>query len=523
MRPYATARRSATAMLAVVMLLLAGMSTAPPASASPLTVTVIVETSRGIPVERARVSIDSFYAAQSPLYPWPGQDAETNAAGEVTFTVPAAGLYTVDLYGAARVGKRVLVAPGLTPTVRLTSWSGASIAFTAVSAVADTHTVNYDVQQLVDGKWRTAPHGRNEWRVPDGWRVTVDALAPGTYRIEVGGVFHVQTITAGTTVREGQDVDLGRHAVVSYSERKLRPTISRPTAGFTTREWDPDGYAMMCAQVSGVRDGARWTVPVSVLDRSGTTLGLASWSSDSKVCAIDLVDIGTYGPYRFRLHGDEYHHTVTSPVSKKVSITRRASTVKVRLEQTTIERYDEATALITVTGPLTGELKIRVDGKYARTVWLGSVHHVDQKRGPKTYRVKLHVLGKPGRHTISVRRIASEYDKGAVAKPVHVNVVTTKLSGRPTVKVRPFAKGARPKVTVSVPRATTAIPITGKVRFYVNGRSVATARLKASDNGRATVTLPVRPTGKIKVRAVYEGSKRLPGAVSKTVIVKPKK
>lgn len=519
MRHDATARRSATAMLAVVMLLLSGLSTAPPASAAPLTVTVIVETSRGIPVERANVSIRTTYFTG-----WDGREAETNPAGEATFTVPAAGLYTVDLYnGPASVEKLVLVAPGLNPIVRLTAWSPASISFTAMSAVADTHTVDYGVEQLVDGKWRTAYHGRQAERVSGGWRVTVDALAPGTYRIDVGGWFHPQTITAGTAVRAGEDVDLGRHAVVSYSERKLRPTISRPTAGFTTREWDPDGYAMMCAQVSGAQPGARGTVRAEVLDRSGKVLGPAGWVSDSELCAIEVTDIGTYGPYRFRLQGDEYQHTVTSPLSKRVSVTRRASTVKVRLEQTTIERYATATALITVTGPLTGELKIRVDGKYAHTVRLRSVHHVDQKRGPKTYRVKLHVPGKPGRHTISVRRIASEYDKGAVAKPVHVNIVTTKLSGRPTVKVRPFAKGARPKVTVSVPRATTAIPVTGTVRFYVNGRSVATARLKASDNGRTTVTLPVKPTGRIKVRAVYEGSKRLPGAVSKTVTVKPTK
>ncbi|WP_265521829.1 Ig-like domain repeat protein [Oerskovia flava] len=116
---------------------------------------------------------------------------------------------------------------------------------------------------------------------------------------------------------------------------------------------------------------------------------------------------------------------------------------------------------------------------------------------------------KVGSHTVTATFVPSSSSSTTVMSASGTRSVRV-TKATPTVTAK-LAKSTvrtweKPKVTVTV-RATGISRPTGKVSVYVGSRKVRTATLRASDQGRLTITLPASTTrGNQRIKAHFSGN-----------------
>lgn len=98
----------------------------------------------------------------------------------------------------------------------------------------------------------------------------------------------------------------------------------------------------------------------------------------------------------------------------------------------------------------------------------------------------------------------------------------TKLAKKAKVAAPRFARGTRPRVTVTLGRLTTKKYPTGVVRIYVGSKVARTVKVATKHKGKITVTLPQRYRKTIKVKAVYAGNATTAASTSAAVKVRPR-
>ncbi|MFS0886382.1 esterase-like activity of phytase family protein [Aeromicrobium sp. 179-A 4D2 NHS] len=114
----------------------------------------------------------------------------------------------------------------------------------------------------------------------------------------------------------------------------------------------------------------------------------------------------------------------------------------------------------------------------------------------------------PGTHRLTAEFSGGPLAAPSVSAPITVRVV--RATSRTTATAASSVKRGRPVRLTARVRSAGHVP-TGKVRFMVGGRVLATAKLR---DGRATTSVRFRQRGMKPVRAVYVGSTTTKGSAS---------
>lgn len=184
-----------------------------------------------------------------------------------------------------------------------------------------------------------------------------------------------------------------------------------------------------------------------------------------------------------------------------------APDVVVSLAKTSVAYHAADSAKISVAtadGAVAGKVQASYDGKAFATATLSG--------GRVT--VALPKTAKPGEHVLAVRYLGNTKVKAGLASRI---VTVTKAKPTLTLTASKSVKVKKGKATIRVVvRAANGVPVSGKVRITVAGKTTAVTLKK----GKASVKLAKQAKlGKKTVKVAYLGSAFLLGA-SKTIVVK---
>jgi len=131
---------------------------------------------------------------------------------------------------------------------------------------------------------------------------------------------------------------------------------------------------------------------------------------------------------------------------------------------------------------------------------------------------------KVGKHKVKAEAIETATTTGATSAVTSVTVTKAAATASLSLSKKTVTlKKTKIKATVKVKASGIAAP-TGTVVIKVNGKTVKTAKLKASSKGKITVTLPTfRKAGTQKVTVAYKGSSTVKSDTSSVVKVTVRK
>ncbi|MGC5167143.1 GH92 family glycosyl hydrolase [Luteimicrobium sp. DT211] len=341
------------------------------------------------------------------------------------------------------------------------------------------------------------------------------AATPGVTADEHGSFSTTRTIPAkaddGTypVLAVGRDSEASASAVVVVEHAKKASSVTLTASPTKVAFGNP---VKLTATVTNRATGA-----VEFFDGT-TSLGLVSIVGHKARLTLDTVPVGTHA-FTARYAGDDVY-TGSSSGTVKVTVAKAHAAVGVPAFSKPSQVYGSSkVAAVTawVTGATSGTVTFRSGStvlgtaKVERSGWgYKATATLSSTLRPGTYRSTVAVLGE------------TSTTDGAVSPGSRTPFTVTKPTTSVRVTGSSFRTGAHPTVAVTVAKVSDGSWPVGSVAVQVDGRTVTTAALKASAQGRLTVTLPKTYTSSITVRAVFTpSSSYVEGATSPTVRITP--
>ena len=343
------------------------------------------------------------------------------------------------------------------------------------------------------------------------------AAKPGVTADKDGSFTTTKTIPAkaddGTypVLAVGRDSQASASAVVVVEHAKKSSSVSLDASATKVAFGNP---VRLTATVTKGATGA-----VELFDGS-TSLGLVAIVGGKARLTLDAVAVGTHA-YTARYAGDDVYAGSASGTVKVTVAKARAAVGVPAFSKPSQEYGSSKAAKVTawVTGATSGTVTFRSGStvlgtaKVERNGWgYQATATLSTTLRPGTYRDVVAVLGE------------TSTTDGAVSRPSHTPFTVTKPTTQARVSGSSFRSGTHATVAVTVAKVSDGSWPVGKVALQVEGKTVTTVSLKASAQGRVTVTLPKTYTSTISVRAVFTpSSSYVEKATSPSVRITPRR